>query len=477
MRIFGYDLALRKAQSLPQVSPEENKFLMALMNNNMNYSDFGIVTPEDYDSLVNAYKSWVYVCSNINSTAVASNPIRLFVAKPKKTMKSMFMTKAVSAKTLDFMSKNAGIMSLRCVKTAEDIEEVVEHPWLDLLTSVNSQTNRFDLWQLTQLFLELTGNAYWYLLKNSAGIPAEIWVVPSQKMRVIPDREKYVRGYRYIGSPDAFFEAEEIIHFRFPSPSSVYYGWAPLQALAAQYNIDLAMNKYEENTFKNSGRADGVVQSDKDVKLNKDDMSRLRKEWNKIYGGIQNVSKTIFLPPGLTYSPVGYSPKELNYVKGRFEMMKAIAAGFGIPLSKITVENVNLANAKIGEYQYSKDTVLPRCKRLEEKINEQVMPLYDSRLFVMYDNPVPEDEEQQLREDDTYLKNGVYTINEVRERKGLEPVPWGDKPIMPTTMGVLGEKPPEPEGKPPLQPEEAKKFMDQVLETVHDKAKQLWYIQ
>jgi len=73
---------------------------------------------------------------------------------------------------------------------------------------------------------------------------------------------------------------------------------------------------------------------------------------------------------------------------------------------------------------------VPRLRRIEFKINQNLLPRYDPRLFAAFDDPVPESREQHLREDETYLKLGVRTVNEVRDEKGLPPVPWGDTPMV-----------------------------------------------
>jgi hypothetical protein len=77
--------------------------------------------------------------------------------------------------------------------------------------------------------------------------------------------------------------------------------------------------------------------------------------------------------------------------------------------------------------------VTPRLMRRDEKLNEQLVPLYDptGRLFLASEDPVPVNRELTVKEQDLNLKYGVVTINEVRGAQGLEPVPWGDAPWLP----------------------------------------------
>ena len=78
--------------------------------------------------------------------------------------------------------------------------------------------------------------------------------------------------------------------------------------------------------------------------------------------------------------------------------------------------------------------IRPRLHRRDEKLNEQLIPLYDptGRLFLASEDPVPVDQDAGIAQQQLDLKFGVVTINEMRGERGLPPVPWGDKPWVPT---------------------------------------------
>ena len=142
------------------------------------------VTPENYEAMVNAYRSWVYVCANKNALTVAQQNLRLYVAKPSKTTKLLHPSKALSKDQKQYLNSLHTVKRLKSVMTSEDIEEVVGHPIIDMLQNVNPFMNQFDLWELSTVFQELTGNAYWYIVKNDLGTPEQIWVIPAQYMAI-----------------------------------------------------------------------------------------------------------------------------------------------------------------------------------------------------------------------------------------------------------------------------------------------------
>ena len=67
-------------------------------------------------------------------------------------------------------------------------------------------------------------------------------------------------------------------------------------------------------------------------------------------------------------------------------------------------------------------------ERFISNLNEDLLPRFDDsgRLFLAYDNPVPEISEIKLQENVQLLMNGAKTPNEVREEYKLPPLPGGD---------------------------------------------------
>ena len=86
------------------------------------------------------------------------------------------------------------------VTKAARLEEVLEHPLLTLLRQVNPVHNAFDLWELTTLYQEVHGSAYWLMNFDALGVPAEIWILPSQNVtpRHEPDSRNLVDYYEYV---------------------------------------------------------------------------------------------------------------------------------------------------------------------------------------------------------------------------------------------------------------------------------------
>jgi len=364
----------------------------------------GKIQPGDYQAMVDSYESWVYACVSVIASTAAATSLYLYANKNGKR------------------------------------EQVFEHVFLDMMKNVNPFMNRFELWELTLTFLELTGNAYWWIVPNRLGVPAEIWVIPSQNMKVVPDKREFLKGYLYGGMGNQVaFEREEIIHFKYPNPKSLYYGMGPLEAARYEVSSNEYQKKYEMALFKNQARPDGVLETDE--MLDDPTLTRLHREWEQAHRGPDRAYRVAILERGLKYKQVQISPRDLDFLQGRKVTRDEICAIFKVPLSKLgIVEDVNRANAEANDYTFRKDTVAPKLIRIEEKLNERLLPRYDQNLECAFENIIPGDKEFMLKERETNLKVGFSTINEERERVGREPVPWGNVPYLPVNLIPLPGK-------------------------------------
>ena len=391
--------------------------------------------------LLDHYKHWVYVCATKNANAIASNPLRLYVTtgygeKQYRYLRKGRDTRKVDRKQMNYLKGKSNLTQI--LTKAVDVEEVIEHPFLDLMRTINPWHNGYDTLELLQIFLEVTGNAYLYVWDGGNGIPTELWILPSQDVIIVPDKETFIRGYLYgKGKHNAVaLTPEEVIHFKFPNPTNLFYGYSPLEACWKAVSRKEGYDEYEESLLKNNARPDFAISVKN--RMNQTDKLSLREQFQQMFGTRRGRGKPIVLDNDAKIDTFGFSPKDMAYTKGRKLTREEILAAYGVPVSKVTVENVNRANAESGDYQYAKDTVLPRGRRVEDKLNEKLLPRFDPRLFVAFDNPVPEDEKFKLDKQTAQLSSQVITINEAREEEGMLPVPWGHVPLVNFNIVPLG---------------------------------------
>jgi len=426
----------------------------------------GRVSHVDFDKYISQCVSWVYVCVMKNSTTVARYPLKLYAKKTKNSNQKFIVKHVPTTNEFRKFLEESGHLR-KYVINSDEVVEVTEHPFLDLLSKVNPITTRFFLVEKMQMFLELTGNSYWYLVKNGMGLPQQIWNVPSNRVNVLVDPKSqdgnFIAGYTYIrGTNRIDFKRDEIVHFASPSPFSDLYGMGPVAAGQGSILFDNKTRMYENILLDNQCRPDVILSTEQTV--TEDGAKQLMGRIRNAYAGKKGLGKWMLLDKGLKASPLNLPLKEMGFIQGRKASKEEIAGLFGVPVSKLTTEDVNLANSQIGEIQYIRDTIAPRLVRIEEKINEDFMPMYDENLFCTYGEVIPNDKTFRLTEVETHLTTQYSSINEERKIDGKEPVEWGDKPIaQQAPANPMGGTPPVPaQGKPNPQRSSSPAAGDQV---------------
>ena len=396
---------------------------------------YGRHTQQDYEKLTRRYSSWVYACASKNASSCAQVPLRLYGKKRQRNTKFIVPVKDVDREKKDWLFSQPQLQTK--LANAVDVVEIMEHPFLDLLANVNPFMNGFELIEYWILYQELTGNAYTYIVTDSRGTPSELWIVPPQKMKILPDRETFIKAYRYGNHPmkSVVFEPEEIIHMKYPNPNDIYYGTGPLAAAATAADAGVAMNTTEFNLVTNDAIPRSALITEKD--LRQDQADRLKDEWNAQYRGPKKAGRLAVLTGGMQVARVSLTPKEMGYLQGRKATREEVAAIFGVPLSKLAVDDIKRAPAAglhFGNINYQRDTIQPKLRRIDQKLTEKLLPMYDPNLFCCFDNPVGEDKAYRLQERESNIKSGYSSINEERLRDNQEPVEWGETPWLPSNL-------------------------------------------
>jgi HK97 family phage portal protein len=167
-------------------------------------------------------------------------------------------------------------------------------------------------------------------------------------------------------------------------------------------------------------------------------IDRLRMKWREMYAGVKKSGETLFLPKGMKFRRDAITPEEMSFIEGKKITREEICASFNIPIGALTSIDVNRTTAEASDYHLMRYGILPACRRIQEKMNEKLLPMFDERLFVAFDNPVPEDKEFELKRRREDTAANITLINEERKKLGLEPTSWGDEAWFSTMLAPYG---------------------------------------
>lgn len=350
---------------------------------------------------------------------ISTVPIRLYVKTEQGQLRPKCETRPVAHKRLG-----------RAIR----VEEVTSHPALDLLNYANSYHNWMELVQLTQIYLDVTGNAFWYVERDEYGVPTEIYLLPTQTIEPIrDDATGFIVGWKQdrLTQPERVYGLDEVIHFKTPSIADPYgLGYSPVAAAWNRVQIGAKEMGYLDATLSNQGRPDAVLSPDEPIspyeaeRLAKDFFQRFRGQGS---GGIMVADGPMKL------QPLGWPPRDLAEFQLYQSIKYAVSNSFGIPPDVWELGQANRSSAEAVLYALAVHSIKPRIARLVEKLNERLIPMFDDsgRLFFEADSPIPEDKQFLLQERQMLLNTNTILRGEARTLYGFDDAEWANEPLIP----------------------------------------------
>jgi HK97 family phage portal protein len=330
------------------------------------------------------------------------------------------------------------------VERGDEDEEVERHPLIDLLWAPNPYMSGMFMKAVTQMHLDLTGQAFWLKVRNSLGRPAELWPLSPALFSqfVLSEGRTDLVAYEFKTETGGIvrYAPEEIVYFHYPHPIHWLVGASPIQAMAYSYDIDLASRTYQRNFFQNSARPDIVFESDQQI--SPEDARRLLLAWKGSHQGVSKAWEPAILDNGLKANILSANARDMEFVSLANWTKEDILEAYGVPPAKLgTVVDVNRANGVAVDITFNSECIKPKLMLWDETVSRFLASDYDPKLYVQHDECVPRDEEFDLKAREANLRMKVTTINEERERLGLDEVEWGNAPWISIAEIQYGEEP------------------------------------
>ncbi len=382
--------------------------------------------------LVNLWHSWVYIAASRIGQRTGGATLRLYAVQgaaddtilvPHKTLNS--------AEVKSLMDRSPRLKNDTRLRTTENVVEILDHPFIELIKQPNPWTNQYELFNETTQFSEATGDAYWFINKDPAGRPINIVLLRTQWMKpIIGTGDEWIREYQYgRGANPTIFQPEEILHIRLPNLDNQYIGRSRTEGVMASVQLNDEAKAYNLALNRNNAIPSMIV-SMTAPNANEENAILLTSKLKKLAGGIMKQGGILTHSSELKIERLSANIKDMQYIEGLKFVRTEILAAFGVPEGIIYAENVNKSNAGESNENFEKFTVKPKLLTYEDKLNSEILPLYgDDSLFCAYDENVPRNEEMELKKTDSMWTGGRITRNEARARDGYPPLdgPEGDE--------------------------------------------------
>jgi len=394
--------------------------------------------PSPYE-LVECYKSISFSCANINADAVSAVPLRLYAdsSRDGKMPADRSNPRPITRKNLEYLREMGYVQSGE--KNVANIHEIRNYPFLNTLNKPDPNGD-FDLPKILKLIvisMDILGRAYFYP-EGPRSRPYQ-WFWPLFSQYVTPIRQAaspVVKTFQYFNER---IDRKDIVWFGHKISLRDPYGAAfpPLYAALEYARLEDKFVSVQEQLM-SMGPRPNLLASPKDPNMLVGEAERLRFEQDLQRKHARSAQGGVLVTSGAwDISPLSYSPTDLSGLKIAEYDLERICGCFDVPVEFFTTDT-NLANQQAAKEKHAIHGVRPRCVTIANCLT-QIVKQWDDRLFFAFDNAFPEDDEREAKIWDIKLKNGSAVINQANEESGLPPVPWGDEPILPTTMAPLSK--------------------------------------
>jgi HK97 family phage portal protein len=327
---------------------------------------------------------YVYACANKNAMVVSASRVRLFA-----------MTAEGQSKPKQHSKRLTRFQKSRLLKAADarvvggvELDEIYDHPFLDLMRSPAPGQTQQSLLANTQTGQELQGDSLWVVQYDRfLGNPKSVDVVPIHRVQIRLNKNGSIKDYVVrVDNRQIVVPKKNALHFKMP-PSYDYFGTSPLSASSLSTKLFNNTLILESALAENQGIPSVVVKF-KGGSLQREKMRQLESDWNSVLRGINKSGKVKVVDEEFDVDVLSLSPRELQFLQGRKMLREDICNIFGVPVTLFTSE-ANLASAKTAVDAYNLFTIEPRLQTLSQTLNSvinQWYPAANGRLFVALEN-------------------------------------------------------------------------------------------
>ena len=340
-------------------------------------------------------------------------------------------------------------------------EIVTDHPVAKLLKRPNRQQTWFEFAEQMHAGYLLRGNAYAVIIRDARGRPTELFPVNPDAVQVLEASDGSILysvnrvGLFQIAMLRNFpvsIHEEDIFHLR-DMAFNITAGAGRLTFARDSIGLSMALLQQVARWMQNSARPSVLLKTAK--QLTEPVVARLKKSWNEMFGGLQNVGATAVLEEGLEPVILSLTAADLQHLEQRRFSVLEICRYFRMPPHKVAhVEDMSKLNLPQLDQDYVNSTIMPDLDRWEQKL-AAVFDLDEEGLTVRFD------ESRLLRADIATRVNvgrlmvlsGLGSANEWRKEERLAPVKGGDEVRAPLNTAPLGSDltgvAPDGAGRPP----------------------------
>lgn len=307
------------------------------------------------------------------------------------------------------------------------------HPMNSVLQETpNADIHSSNFFEFSAAAGELCGNAFARKIPGTRGRFTLEMVERPDLVHVTRERNTGRRRYRWTQEGRSYdLYEEDVLHMR-GAMATPMGGVSTLTACRQIFASALSEQNAQTALHRNGSRPSGVLKTERP--LTKEQRDELEKRFQERYAGAMKSGRPLLLDNAMDWQAISLTPEDMQMLEARKFSVEEIARIFGVPPHMIGHTTASTSFGKgLAEMArgFNKFSLRPRTNRLEKDLTFQLLTPADRAAgYVVkfsYEEMMDLDPEARSKYYASMLAAGVMTINEVRARNNLPPVPGGDE--------------------------------------------------
>ncbi len=319
-------------------------------------------------------------------------------------------------------------------------DRATDHPLYTLLHDApNEEMTAQTFRETLQAHLALWGNAYAQIVRERSGRVLSLWPLRPDRMEIkrAPDGTLW---YLYADRPP--FRQDEILHLVGLSFDGVR-GRSPIALARESLGLTLAAQEFGARFFANDARPGVVLRHP--ATLDDEAYQRIKASWEAAHQGVENAHRVAILEEGMEVATVGIPPRDAQFLDTRKFQVAEIARIFRVPPHMLAdLDRATYSNIEQQSLEFVTHTLRPWLVRWEQAIQLRLLrPRERKEYFAehLVDGLLRGDIESRYRAYMTARQGGWMSVNDVRVRENMNPIPGGDVYLQPLNMEPVQDIP------------------------------------
>lgn len=315
-------------------------------------------------------------------------------------------------------------------RNGDDRERASDHPLYRVLhEQANEQQTALEFREWMQACVLLRGNAYARIVTGWDGQVRQLIPLSPDRVQVLDVAGKLAYDYTKKDGQVTRLLAGEVLHLRHRAGDDGVMGVSPITAAREVVQLAMAERDHGNASFSNAARLSGVLTAPGVLKP--EQREALKTSWASQYSGVSNAGKTPVLENGMTFSPVGMTNEDSEWLASRQFSVEEVARLFRVPPTVIgDLRHGNYSNSVEMARQFVTLTLRRHLLMWEQSISHKLLTDAGRRIYFAEHSV-----EGLLRGDavnradfyDKGIASGWLTIGEARKLENLPAIKVSSK--------------------------------------------------